>query len=85
MNTYSIPKIVQNRVRTWYEYTWDSQRMLDESDLLETLPTTMQLALTVDVNFSIISKVDLFKASAFPVHRRTPHQFLCKHQSSCCI
>nr|XP_010977651.2 cyclic nucleotide-gated cation channel beta-3 [Camelus dromedarius] len=61
MNTYSIPKIVQNRVRTWYEYTWDSQRMLDESDLLETLPTTMQLALTVDVNFSIISKVDLFK------------------------
>lgn len=20
MNTYSIPKIVQNRVRTWYEY-----------------------------------------------------------------
>ncbi|XP_007461801.1 PREDICTED: cyclic nucleotide-gated cation channel beta-3 [Lipotes vexillifer] len=61
MNTYSIPKIVQNRVRTWYEYTWDSQRMLDESDLLETLPTTMQLALTTDVNFSIISKVDLFK------------------------
>ncbi|XP_065759070.1 cyclic nucleotide-gated channel beta-3 [Muntiacus reevesi] len=61
MNTYSIPKIVQNRVRTWYEYTWASQRMLDESDLLETLPTTMQLALTVDVNFSIISKVDLFK------------------------
>ncbi|TEA37473.1 hypothetical protein DBR06_SOUSAS37110005 [Sousa chinensis] len=63
MNTYSIPKIVQNRVRTWYKYTWDSQRMLDESDLLETLPTTMQLALTIDVNFSIISKVDLFKAS----------------------
>uniref|UniRef100_G3MXA9 Cyclic nucleotide gated channel subunit beta 3 n=1 Tax=Bos taurus TaxID=9913 RepID=G3MXA9_BOVIN len=61
MNTYSIPKTVQNRVRTWYEYTWASQRMLDESDLLETLPTTMQLALTVDVNFGVISKVDLFK------------------------
>ena len=41
----------------------------DESDLLETLPTTMQLALTVDVNFSIISKVDLFKASASPAGR----------------
>ncbi|XP_077732459.1 cyclic nucleotide-gated channel beta-3 isoform X2 [Canis aureus] len=61
MNTYSIPKNVQNRVRTWYEYTWDSQRMLDESDLLCTLPVTMQLALTVDVNLSIISKVELFK------------------------
>ncbi|MBZ3884486.1 Cyclic nucleotide-gated cation channel beta-3, partial [Sciurus carolinensis] len=28
MNTYSIPQIVQTRVRTWFEYTWDSQRML---------------------------------------------------------
>ncbi|XP_019308953.1 cyclic nucleotide-gated cation channel beta-3 isoform X2 [Panthera pardus] len=61
MNTYSIPKSVQKRVRTWYEYTWDSQRMLDESDLISTLPVTMQLALTVDMNLSIISKVDLFK------------------------
>ncbi|XP_029779317.1 cyclic nucleotide-gated cation channel beta-3 [Suricata suricatta] len=61
MNTYSIPKSVQTRVRTWYKYTWDSQRILDESDLLSTLPVTMQLALTVDMNFSIISKVDLFK------------------------
>uniref|UniRef100_A0A2K6FCH8 Cyclic nucleotide-gated cation channel modulatory subunit n=1 Tax=Propithecus coquereli TaxID=379532 RepID=A0A2K6FCH8_PROCO len=61
MNNYSIPKSVQKRVRTWYEYTWASQRMLDESDLLETLPTTVQLALAIDMNFSIINKVDLFK------------------------
>ncbi|KAI5938902.1 Cyclic nucleotide-gated cation channel beta-3 [Manis javanica] len=61
MKTYSISKSVQNRVQTWYEYTWDSQGMLDESNLLEALPTTMQLALTIDVNFSIINKVDLFK------------------------
>ncbi|KAM6171806.1 cyclic nucleotide-gated channel beta-3 [Erethizon dorsatum] len=61
MNTYSIPQDVQSRVRTWFEYTWYSQRMLDESDLLENLPTTMQLALVIDMNFSIISKVDLLK------------------------
>ncbi|XP_032861787.2 cyclic nucleotide-gated cation channel beta-3 isoform X2 [Tyto alba] len=61
MNTYSIPKVVQNRVRTWYEYTWDSQGMLDESELLEQMPTKMQLAIAIDVNFSIINKVDLFK------------------------
>ncbi|XP_016008646.2 cyclic nucleotide-gated cation channel beta-3 [Rousettus aegyptiacus] len=61
MNNYSIPKSVQDRVRTWYEYTWDSQRMLDESALLGALPATMRLALAVDVNFGIISKVDLFK------------------------
>lgn len=28
MNTYRIPKYVQNRVRTWYNYTWASQGML---------------------------------------------------------
>ncbi|XP_058524396.1 cyclic nucleotide-gated cation channel beta-3 [Ochotona princeps] len=61
MNTYSIPRSVQNRVRTWFEYTWDSQRMLDESNLLENLPKTMQLSLAIDMNFNIISKVDLFK------------------------
>ncbi|NXI69188.1 CNGB3 protein, partial [Anseranas semipalmata] len=65
MNTYSIPKVVQNRVRTWYEYTWDSQGMLDESELLEQMPTKMQLAIAIDVNFAIVNKVDLFKASTF--------------------
>ncbi|XP_010013866.1 PREDICTED: cyclic nucleotide-gated cation channel beta-3, partial [Nestor notabilis] len=61
MNTYSIPKLVQNRVRTWYEYTWASQGMLDESELLEQMPSKMQLAIAIDVNFAIVNKVDLFK------------------------
>uniref|UniRef100_A0A8C0JEV5 Cyclic nucleotide gated channel subunit beta 3 n=1 Tax=Chelonoidis abingdonii TaxID=106734 RepID=A0A8C0JEV5_CHEAB len=61
MNTYTIPKVVQNRVRRWYEYTWDSQGMLDESELLEQMPTKMQLAIAIDVNFAIVNKVDLFK------------------------
>ena len=30
MNFYKIPKTVQNRVKTWYEYTWHSQGMLGE-------------------------------------------------------
>lgn len=30
MNTYKIPKQVQNRVRTWYNYTWSAQGMLGE-------------------------------------------------------
>lgn len=32
MNTYSIPKAVQNRVRTWYNYTWAAQGMLGTSE-----------------------------------------------------
>uniref|UniRef100_G1KJT5 Cyclic nucleotide gated channel subunit beta 3 n=1 Tax=Anolis carolinensis TaxID=28377 RepID=G1KJT5_ANOCA len=61
MNVNTIPRIVQNRVRTWYEYTWDSQGMLDESELLEQMPGKMHLAIAIDVNFTIVSKVDLFK------------------------
>lgn len=30
MNTYTIPKYVQNRIRTWYNYTWAAQGMLGE-------------------------------------------------------
>lgn len=30
MNTYTIPKLVQNRIRTWYNYTWAAQGMLGE-------------------------------------------------------
>ncbi|KAL6059749.1 hypothetical protein STEG23_009671, partial [Scotinomys teguina] len=62
MNKYSIPQSVQYRVRTWLEYTWNSQRILDESSLLENLPTAMQLSLAIDTNFSIINKVELFKS-----------------------
>nr|AWC68126.1 cyclic nucleotide gated channel beta subunit 3 [Hypsiglena torquata] len=61
MNSNTIPWLVQNRVRTWYEYTWDSQGMLDESELLEQMPGKMQLDIATDVNFAIVRKVDLFK------------------------
>lgn len=44
----------------------------DERHLLEALPTAMQSALAVDLNFSIVSEVALFKASAFTVSSGTP-------------
>ncbi|XP_039209577.1 cyclic nucleotide-gated cation channel beta-1 isoform X3 [Crotalus tigris] len=61
MAFYRIPRSVQNRIKTWYEYTWDSQGMLDESVLLTQLPEKMKLDIVVDVNFSIVSKVPLFQ------------------------
>ncbi|XP_039201379.1 cyclic nucleotide-gated cation channel beta-3 isoform X3 [Crotalus tigris] len=61
MNTNTIPWLVQNRVRTWYEYTWDSQGMLDESELLEQMPGKMHLDIATDINFAIVRKIDLFK------------------------
>ncbi|XP_065147835.1 cyclic nucleotide-gated channel beta-1-like [Paramisgurnus dabryanus] len=61
MASYRIPKDVQNRVKTWYSYTWQSQGMLDEQELLVQLPDKMRLDIAVDVNYSIISKVPLFQ------------------------
>ncbi|XP_070307341.1 cyclic nucleotide-gated channel beta-1 [Odocoileus virginianus] len=61
MNFYKIPKSVQNRVKTWYEYTWHSQGMLDESELMVQLPDKMRLDLAIDVNYDIVSKVALFQ------------------------
>ncbi|XP_058243389.1 cyclic nucleotide-gated cation channel beta-3 isoform X1 [Hemibagrus wyckioides] len=61
MTAYRIPREVQNRVKTWYDYTWQSQGMLDERDLLIQLPDKMRLDIAVDVNYSIVSKVALFQ------------------------
>ncbi|KFV58960.1 Cyclic nucleotide-gated cation channel beta-1, partial [Gavia stellata] len=61
MNFYKIPKTVQNRVKTWYEYTWHSQGMLDELELLVQLPDKMRLDIAIDVNYNIVSKVALFQ------------------------
>ncbi|CAJ1049897.1 Cyclic nucleotide-gated cation channel beta-1 [Xyrichtys novacula] len=61
MNSYNIPNEVQNRIKTWYDYTWKSQGMLDEQELLVQLPVKMRLDIAVDVNYAIVSKVALFQ------------------------
>ncbi|XP_054621943.1 cyclic nucleotide-gated cation channel beta-3 isoform X2 [Dunckerocampus dactyliophorus] len=61
MVTNHIPSLVQNRVRTWYTYTWDAQGMLDESELLDKMPLVMRTAIAVDINLTTFQKIDLFK------------------------
>lgn len=36
MNSYNIPREVQNRIKTWYDYTWKSQGMLGKLQQLST-------------------------------------------------
>ncbi|KAF1372843.1 hypothetical protein PFLUV_G00254100 [Perca fluviatilis] len=61
MNTYSIPREVQNRIRTWFNYTWAAQGMLDESELLDKMPLVMRTAIAVDINLSTFQKIALFQ------------------------
>uniref|UniRef100_A0A4W6C686 Cyclic nucleotide gated channel subunit beta 3, tandem duplicate 1 n=1 Tax=Lates calcarifer TaxID=8187 RepID=A0A4W6C686_LATCA len=58
MNTYTIPKLVQNRVRTWYNYTWAAQGMLE---LLDKMPLVMRTAIAVDINLATFQKIALFQ------------------------
>ncbi|XP_014383925.1 PREDICTED: cyclic nucleotide-gated cation channel beta-3 [Myotis brandtii] len=81
MHSYAIPRRVRARVQAWYEYTWDAQRMLDESDLLEALPAAMQSALAVDMNFSILSNIDLFKGC----DTQMLHDLLLRLRSTVCL
>uniref|UniRef100_A0A3B3DYM9 Cyclic nucleotide gated channel subunit beta 1a n=1 Tax=Oryzias melastigma TaxID=30732 RepID=A0A3B3DYM9_ORYME len=80
MNSYNIPREVQNRIKTWYDYTWKSQ---DEQELLIQLPAKMRLDIAVDVNYSIVSKVALFQM-VFDMLTRLksvvylPGDFVCK-------
>uniref|UniRef100_A0A8D0A9Q8 Cyclic nucleotide-binding domain-containing protein n=1 Tax=Sander lucioperca TaxID=283035 RepID=A0A8D0A9Q8_SANLU len=57
MNTYSIPREVQNRIRTWFNYTWAAQGMLDESELLDKLPLVMRTAIAWE--FSTVIHIHL--------------------------
>lgn len=45
MNFYKIPRSVQNRVKTWYEYTWHSQGMLGKTPRAGTHPPGSALVL----------------------------------------
>ncbi|KAM6953118.1 LOW QUALITY PROTEIN: cyclic nucleotide-gated channel beta-3 [Aplochiton taeniatus] len=61
MNANKIDRFTQNRVRTWYNYTWDAQGMLDESELLEKMPLVMRTAIATDINLATFQKIALFQ------------------------
>ncbi|XP_055337458.1 cyclic nucleotide-gated cation channel beta-3-like [Paramacrobiotus metropolitanus] len=61
MHTLKIPKELQERVRTWLLYNWEQQKTIDEGRLLEGLPVKLRTDLAMEVHFSTIHKVQLFK------------------------
>lgn len=61
MHTLKIPKELQDRVRTWLLFNWEQQKTIDEGRLLEGLPVKLRTDLAMEVHFSTIHKVQLFK------------------------
>lgn len=54
MNSYNIPKEVQNRIKTWYDYTWKSQGMLGKhQDSDGSSAEELLIHLRTDANFNL--------------------------------
>ena len=48
-----MPKVVQDRVKLWMEYSWQQQQNSDENKILSFLPGKMRTDLALRVRYAI--------------------------------
>jgi voltage-gated potassium channel len=56
-----IPKKIQNRIKDYYNYIWETRRNISNSDLLTELPHTLRMEVSLFLNRDILQKVPLFR------------------------
>lgn len=57
----NLPKEMREKVRIWFIYNWQQQKILDEKSLMDTLPTKLRTDLAIHVHFNTLSRVKLFQ------------------------
>ena len=53
--------MTQERVKLWLQYTWEHQKIFNESEVLAFLPPKMRTDLALKVHYATLSKVKLFQ------------------------
>ncbi len=64
MKNRNIPQILQKRVVDYFNYLWESGMGQDEFTILNELPPSLRLELTLHLNRRIIQKVPLFAGAS---------------------
>ncbi|XP_021371305.1 uncharacterized protein LOC110461901 isoform X2 [Mizuhopecten yessoensis] len=57
----NCPNDTQRKVRTWFLYQWQQQKISDEKKLMDWLPKNLRTDLAIHVHFNTLSKVTLFQ------------------------
>jgi voltage-gated potassium channel len=61
LRTKRVPGPLQNRVRNYYAYLWETQKSVSPVSITEELPHTLSMEISLFLNRSILEKVSLFK------------------------
>ena len=55
-----VPVETAQRVKTWCQFTWNTQKSFDEREILQYLPGKMMTDVALNIHFKTISGVKLF-------------------------
>jgi len=61
MRVKQLPLAMQDRVRDYYQYMWESRKNVSDTEVLGTLPHALSVDVLVFLNNDILQKVEFFK------------------------
>lgn len=63
MRIKHIPSPIQDRIKNYYNYLWETQKGITNVNFMLTLPHTLRLEISLYLNKGILEKVSLFRGA----------------------